>query len=280
MGKKRAGNIEKTIKTEKTVDLGLKDSYSLKRPPNSGIRAGKLQGIGQRSSQQDCFGVSDVSEKAIAAHGLLAVMADGMGGMADGEKASMEAVVACLGYFDAFGGTEHVSKMLLVMAQQANERVKRRLAEKGSAGGATLLAAMVQNRQCHWLSVGDSHIYLYREDRLGQLNHEHNYAAQLAADGRLTQEEAQLEPDGRALTSYIGIEELTLVDRNESPLLLKPKDRILLATDGVFHTLSGGEIADSMKYPVEESMICLGMQIEKKRRENQDNYTAVLIEIE
>lgn len=267
----------------KTVDFGYQKRYSLPLPAGSGIRAGKLQGVGGRESQQDCFGISDTTDGALASRGLLAVVADGMGGMANGEMASMEAVVACLSYFDACGGVSKPPQLLMEMTYQANQKVKAALAGSGFAGGATLLAVHIQNGVCHWLSVGDSHIYLYNGKKFQQLNEEHNYAAQLfqqVYEGKLTQEEAVQNPNKEALTSYIGIEHLKLIDCNQNPVHLNPKDRILLATDGLFRTLSIREIAASMSYPVEQTMIHLEMQIETKQKKNQDNYTAVLLEIE
>ena len=61
------------------------------------VRVGKLHQQGAREGQQDCFGVSD--ESLVPTHGLLAVVADGMGGLSGGERISQLVVQAVL---DAF----------------------------------------------------------------------------------------------------------------------------------------------------------------------------------
>lgn len=61
------------------------------------LRIGKLHEQGERSGQQDCFGVSD--ESLMQTHGLLAVVADGMGGLSDGDRVSVKAVETILDSF-------------------------------------------------------------------------------------------------------------------------------------------------------------------------------------
>lgn len=70
----------------------------------------------------------------------------------------------------------------------------------------------------------DSHIYLYRDGTLEQLNIDHNFGAQLdqmALEGSITQDEALHHPQRAALTSYLGISELTLISGNRMPFQLR-----------------------------------------------------------
>ena len=56
--------------------------------PKTGLtfRVGNVQGVGLREQQEDSFAILNVSNAgALAREGLLAVVADGMGGMADGK---------------------------------------------------------------------------------------------------------------------------------------------------------------------------------------------------
>ena len=57
------------------------------------LLAGNIQGIGGREGQEDSFALVNVSDQAgQETRGLLAAVADGMGGMADGKEASQSAV--------------------------------------------------------------------------------------------------------------------------------------------------------------------------------------------
>lgn len=277
MGKRRVEYEQ----IEKTIDLGLEKPYHVDLPFACGIRAGKLHGVGARSNQQDSFGISDTSDEAIAKRGLLAIVADGMGGMSGGEKASMTTVISCLNYFDTCGCDDITSAELEEMAHTANEQVREIL--NGTNGGSTLTAVVIKGDSLYWMSVGDSHIFLFRDGVLTQLNEDHNYAVQLeemVAQGEISREEADSDPQRDALTSYIGIDSLELIATNAEPITLLSGDRILMSSDGVYNTLSEGDIIEAMDYPVERAMMRMGMQIERTKKKNQDNYTAILLEFD
>ena len=88
--------------------------------------------------------------------------------------------------------------------------------------------------------IGDSHIYLYRDGTLEQLNIDHNFGAQLdqmALEGSITQDEALHHPQRAALTSYLGISELTLISGNRMPFQLRKGDVLIQCTDGLYRYL-------------------------------------------
>lgn len=281
MGRRDRKFIRK--KKETTIDLGYEKTYQIEMPEGCGLLLGKAHGIGRRSKQQDSFGVSELKEENIRDNGILAVVADGMGGLFDGEKASMATVISCLNYFETHVGDGISGEDLVSMAENANGEVKDVLGESNGSCGSTLTAAYVKEKKLFWLSIGDSHIYLYREGKLTQMNKDHNYAALLQEKveaGEITQEEALHDPQRKALTSYIGIVQLEKIDYNTEAFTLQQGDRILLASDGIYNTLTEEEIMDSMQLPVARSMMHLSMQVEGKRKRDQDNYTALLVEIE
>lgn len=267
-------------KEEVTLDLGYEKNYLTEMPAECGLTIGKAHGIGKRSRQQDSFGISDLKEEVIAEKGILAILADGMGGLSDGEKASMATVISCLNYFDTHDMDEDISEYLVSMAENANREVREALGGRSGASGSTLAAALVKEKKLFWLSVGDSRIFLYRDGILEQLSKDHNYAAQLqekVKTGEITPEEALNDPQKNALTSYIGISLLEEIDYNT--VALREDDRILLMSDGAYNSLTEEEMIESMQFPVGKSMMRIGMQIEGKRKKNQDNYTALILEI-
>ena len=281
MGRRNGKFLKK--QKEITVDLGYEKTYQIETPEGCGVLLGKVHGIGRRSKQQDSFGVSELKEDNVRDKGILAVVADGMGGLSDGEKASMATVISCLNYFETHSSTENASEVLVSMAENANTEVKEVLEESGGFSGSTLIAALVKEKELFWVSIGDSHIYLYRDEELIQLNKDHNYAETLQEKvdaGEITQEEALHDPQKNALTSYIGIAQLEQIDYNTESLALFEGDRVLLMSDGVYNTLTEEEIIDSMQFPIGRSMMHLGMQVEGKRKKNQDNYTMLLIEMD
>lgn len=282
MGKGFRGLGSKKRKTAVTVDLGYEKTYQVETPETCGVLIGKLHGIGMRSEQQDSFGISELKAEAIEKKGIFAILADGMGGLSGGERASMATVISCLHYFETHDMGESTSKEMLEMARNANSEVREVLGAENGASGSTLAAVFIREETLFWMTVGDSRIFLYRDYVLTQLNRDHNYAARLQEKveaGEITQQEALEDPQKNALTSYIGIRRLEEIDGNEEALTLAGGDRILLLSDGVYNSVTEEEILESMQLPLARGMMNLGMQVEGKRKKNQDNYTAIVLEI-
>lgn len=243
-------------------------------------QVGKLHNIGKRKSQQDSFAVSDTGEELCSKKGLFAIVADGMGGLSDGDKVSS---MVTLSFFRDFHETEfsNPADALLTMLQHANDEVNNFLGNKITQSGSTLVAGIIKDYKLYWISVGDSHIYHYRNGNLMQLNREHTYRHELdakAANGEISRETALNDPQRNALTSYIGMGRLEQIDRNVTPLNLCKGDRILFMSDGVFGTLGDEAIAQAMSMPVEESINIMDDWIKATNKSNQDNYTAVILQ--
>ncbi len=282
---KRFGILRKRKRekeTEATIDLGYEKTYQIETPEGCGIGIGKLHGIGRRNQQQDAFGTSELKEEVIESKGVLAILADGMGGLSDGEKASMATVISCLNYFETHNMDEETPACFVEMAKNANMEVKEVLGSASGSSGSTLAAALVKERKIFWVSVGDSRVFLWRDGELTQISQDHNYAAQLremVEAGDVDEEDANSDPQRNALTSYIGISSLEQIDYNEEAIEAESGDRILLLSDGVYNSVTEEELADSMQLPLSRAMMRVGMQVEEKRKKNQDNYTAIVLEI-
>lgn len=82
--------------------------------------------------------------------------------------------------------------------------------------------------------------FYFRDGTLEQLNIDHNFGAQLdqmALEGSITQDEALHHPQRAALTSYLGISELTLISGNRMPFQLRKGDVLIQCTDGLYRYL-------------------------------------------
>lgn len=248
-----------------------------------GLYVGKAHNIGRRGSQQDSFGMSkDVQGMSTKGKGILAIVADGMGGTENGDQVSVLAAMTMLQNFDRMEGSIPGDKRLLELLNQANTEVnKMLLAANGKKGGSTLVSVLIQDAKLYWLTVGDSRLCLYRKNTLIQINREHVYGIELdekAARGEISMYAAANDPQRKALTSYIGMEKITKIDRNIRPLQLEDRDRLILMSDGVFGTLTDEEIAAAMQLPVTNSGEAIDQMIRKKNRREQDNYTVLILE--
>lgn len=246
------------------------------------LRVGNAHHIGKRESQQDAFGISNLSDARMCKRkGVLAVVADGMGGLTDSGRISARIVSHFLSRFSTETDSGNPSDELLHMTMEANSLVCSWLRANHCRSGSTLIATIIRGGFLFFTSVGDSRIYLLRGGELIQLNREHTYAARLAeqvARGDITQEQAKNDPQRLALTSYIGIDGELSVDYNMQPIRLRAGDRILLMTDGVFGTLSGEEICTACLAEAPAAAAKLEELIIAKRKSKQDNFTAIVLE--
>lgn len=244
------------------------------------VSLGKLHGQGARAQQQDAFGVSDVG--MFETHGQLAVVADGMGGLNNSDEVSIVVVETILQNFLLVPPDADAPNELLSLATQANQAVNALLGPQGlKTSGSTLVMALVRNGYLSFLSIGDSRICLYRGGMLMQLNREHVYEHDLvlkAINGEMSLYDALTDEERSGLVSYLGMGEIKDVDAPASPLWLNPGDIVLLMTDGVYNALTTSEITQAMEEEDPEAIVAkIGMMIEAKDFENQDNFTAVIM---
>lgn len=246
------------------------------------VSPGNCQHIGSRSSQQDAFGFSDKDDADFVAHGgVLAVVADGMGGMANGGEASHLAVLSFLHAYMTKVDDEPVPTAMLRALNEANQSV---IALRHQAGeesvGTTLVAAVVYDNALHWVSVGDSRLYLWRKRQLTQLNQDHIYANDLdrdAANGYISLEAAENHPERPSLTSFLGLDTLELIDHNPLPFPLVAGDRLLLCSDGLYAAVEEVEITPLFKHDAQQTAEDLIALVLAKERPNQDNLTVAIL---
>ena len=98
-------------------------------------------------------------------------------------------------------------------------------------------------------------------------------------EGKRSMAEALRDPNGRKLTSFIGMGELRHVDYNRTPIHLLPGDRVLLMSDGVYGTVSDAEMAAILRDcgSVQLAASHIGQRIMGAALPYQDNYTLIVL---
>jgi len=241
------------------------------------------QHIGARSEQRDSFGFSDPEDRPFVAHaGIAAVVADGMGGLANGSAASSAAVQAFLKTYESKEPEESVPDALLRSIESANLAVTSVCRKSGGSYSAgTTLAAVAVHEDClYWVSAGDSRVYLLRDGDIVRLTADHIYAADLAAEvdkGRITREEAFSHPERESLTSYLGLDKLPRVDRSRKAFPLMLNDTVLICSDGLYRTLPDEDIAASLDKDPRKTCDALVERTIAKNNARQDNVTVIAL---
>ena len=243
------------------------------------IRVANLQGIGEREEQEDSFAVLNATALAeLSSQGLFALVADGMGGMEGGRQASEWAADFFIQRFRERDPKRSVPEWFYQSVHVVSDSVYRQF---GGRSGTTLVAVHLLEDRLHWLSVGDSAIYLARDGGVFQLNREHTCLNQLYLQELeqpvIDKARAEQDEDARRLTSFVGIDRLAEVDLNLRPLTLKRGVALLLCSDGISGVLTPPELLEAMSLPPEESAALLEHMVLEKGIPGQDNYTGILI---
>ena len=213
----------------------------------------------------------------------LAVLADGMGGHAGGALASR---TVCERFIAAFAREHAMPRERLRVGLNAANRAIALAVDNNprlSGMGSTLIGATFGPDGLQWVSVGDSPLYLYRRGEIALINEDHSLAPaldQLAAEGRITPEQARADPRRHMLRSAITGDELDLVDLSLKPLVLEPGDYVLLASDGI-HTIEPRDIARIVAAFAVDGAAAIAAalirEVESARDPHQDNTTVVVV---
>ena len=177
----------------------------------------------------------------------LFAVADGMGGYAAGEIASrstIKAFEAAIHSLRHEQEEQNIRKVMLEAFDKANTHVfKMAVSNESYSGMGTTMTALYlpgdgHGYCCH---VGDSRLYLFRNDKLEQLTHDHTLVADLKEQGKITDEEAFVHPQRNILLQALGVEET--VNADFFSFRLQEGDRLLLCSDGLSDMLRAAEIS-------------------------------------
>ena len=158
---------------------------------------------------------------------------DGMGGEANGEEAAWIAARTLQECTDQLPG-ERVS--LEDVCQKANGRICQRARERGTGlEGTTVAILCLHDMEAEIANLGDSRIFLLRDNELRQLSVDHTDQDLLQAQG-ITGRKPRL-------TQHLGIEpEELVIQPYVSRMETRVGDRFLLCTDGLTDMVQEEEI--------------------------------------
>jgi serine/threonine protein phosphatase PrpC len=169
----------------------------------------------------------------------LFVVADGMGGHASGQDASRLAiqtiesrVLPRLSSNEALTD-EAYGQLLVDGVKEANTAVHQRNIEDRADMGTTMTAALIVGTTAHIANVGDSRTYLYRQpDGLKKITNDHSVVASLVEAGIIKPDDIYTHPKRNQIYRSLG--EKPVIDVDSFTVLLRPGDKLLLCSDGLW----------------------------------------------
>ncbi|GED57636.1 serine/threonine phosphatase stp [Brevibacillus formosus] len=247
----------------------------IRQEMNPVIQIGNGQTIGRREEQDDYFST------ATSSHGTIAVLADGISGLANGRLASTLAVTTFIREFTKLDNPKHMSLFFSRAASLANSEILQAL--RGSRGGTTLVAGVIVEDKLYWGAVGDSIITVFRNGEFIPINQKDIYESVLEArflSGEITKDEALEHPQKKQLINYLGYENFQNIEIGREPFPLEKGDKVILCSDGVYDTLTEMELEQILfqNIAAHDAADQIIEAVESKQKANQDNATILILE--
>ena len=238
--------------------------------------------IGARAQQQD----ATRAELLASGAGVVLILADGLGGHESGAEAA-QIVVDTFGEATkrgAFDAPANRRASLRDVLDQANARIAGSLdpAHGQRSMASTAVVAIVADGALQWISVGDSHLYVWRNRHLMKLNEDHSQAGLMVRSGQYQPDEPEVLAVKSVLVSALTGRKLEIVDHPTQTVKVENGDVLLLASDGL-NTLSDREI-ESIMFDIEaRGAADLGKAlletVKDRRADRQDNTTVAIARV-
>ena len=233
--------------------------------------------IGKRRKSNQDYTATFTNQK----NQLLALLADGMGGHQAGDIASRQAVeeIGIAWEATTIDDSEKAVQWFLQHIQQTNQRIF----EKGqsqptlSGMGTTLEVVTILDNHLALAHVGDSRIYLFREQRLIALTEDHSLVNALLKSGEITQEMAQNHPRKNIITRSLGMPGSLEVD--VAIHKIQDHDQLLLCSDGLTNMVSEPKIAQILLEAASLQDASQRLIEEANAKGGLDNITVLLIDV-
>lgn len=224
-------------------------------------------------------------------HAFMAVVCDGMGGLAEGEVASSKVA-------DSFVQWFHEHFLLMAENDIKEQELQRELTElvltqnqeliaygksKGIQAGTTVSAIFIANHKYYTVHVGDSRIYGLTDRMLLLLTNDHSVVAEEVRQGILTEEQAQQDRRRNILTQCVGVRQQVVPEFADGAI--EGSVSFLLCSDGFVHKISGKEIFQFCnpkicnRTPKMKQTIAEMVELLKNRKET-DNISVVLLRVD
>jgi serine/threonine protein phosphatase PrpC len=229
-----------------------------------------------RTNNEDAF----FAQKVLDGRYIAACVIDGVGGYEGGEVAASITRQAVLDYFSVSSGD--ILTMMKEAFAVANEKIaaekKKNKAYESMACVATLAMVDIAAKTFHYAHIGDTRLYLLRDNSLVKISKDQSFVGYLEDSGRITEEEAMRHPKRNEINNAIGFDtqlNTSEIETGTSPFL--PGDLLLLCSDGLSDLLTSQEITSVLLRDDTLQLRAKELVVQANEKGGKDNITVVLV---
>lgn len=207
-------------------------------------------------------------------------VSDGMGGHDSGEKAAWYALEILKEFDD-----ENIENRLTEYIMEVNRGICMSAAsDSGRKRGATIAIVTVNNNRFCSCTVGDSRVYVFRNNNIFRISEDHTRAQSMINSGIISSKEAEQNKKLRILSQHLGIpeSEFIICPDIKSGLMLNKGDIILLCSDGLTDMVDDNTVRMIIgKYRDKEpERIACELSRQALKNGGKDNITVIIIKAE
>ena len=203
-----------------------------------------------RKNNEDYLGFWQPDDEAERLQrGAVAVVADGLGGLQSGEVASKMAVEIAIATFQRMNPANAPKQILKQIFDTANLEIYEAgmsdpKAGRGGRMATTLSVCIFRDRELFIGHVGDTRVYLVRQEQMRRLTNDHSYTAMQVKLRLISEHEAKASRLRSVLTRSLGAEPIVHFDFKRVKLM--SRDRIVQCTDGLYCFMNEGELLEGV----------------------------------
>lgn len=235
---------------------------------------GNFSDVGRvRKANEDYFGAYS------GKFGQLVIVCDGMGGYKGGSVASRIVVETIREHFEKLPDNFDPDNELRLSLLIANENIKKASQSDPELQkmGSTAVVLLILNDVAHYAYIGDSRIYLIRNQEIVQISKDHSFVQQLIDNGIIKSDKAKDHPQKNVITKALG------ADSNHIPDIGKPfeiykGDKFLLCTDGLINYVEDNELLN-VCVKNDPQTACKILVDMANNRGGSDNITVQILEV-
>ena len=211
--------------------------------------------------------------------GTLTIVADGMGGHASGEVASQMAVELISEIYYADQENDAPDALRYAIEQASHQIYETSLSDEKYYGmGTTVIALVLLNDRAFSAHVGDSRLYLRRENTLEMLTLDHSQVMEMVKYGIISMEEARNHDDKNVILRAVGTQPTVEVEISDV-FSIKANDEFLLCSDGLCDMLTDDEILQTWTAATDIHQAGENLIEAAKRSGGHDNITVGIVRV-
>lgn len=232
--------------------------------------SGAASQLGGRHEQQDRWGLFPLPAQG----GLLAIVADGMGGHLDGALGA-QIILDTVRDFTSRSDCPLCATPMTAL-EQLCQQMHAAINQRSEAARSTTVMAWLSGRQVWWLNIGDSRLYHFRRGQRLMRTRDHS-AVQLLMDlGEIDEAQMATHPAQNRLYRCLGGEDMPKPDTGH--FTIEPGDLLVLCSDGIWEHIRENEYWDAAQPPdLDSAAHLLAEQAVHRGGAEADNATLVLL---